>query len=178
MLIIPYHIINTIILLDLISIYWSSPVSQIMWMGSGMGPMMFPGVQQYMSRLGMGVGHASMPSMHGPVQLPQVPFVNQSIASASTANQRPPCPSPALNAVNFPNQMQNVHPPEMYARYLGLHHMQPPSQVRLSHMLLYLCFFLFAEKVPAWSHAGNESLYNSCTEQQHHSNCWRSSFWE
>ncbi|XP_008776593.2 transcription factor PHYTOCHROME INTERACTING FACTOR-LIKE 13-like isoform X2 [Phoenix dactylifera] len=101
---------------------------QIMWMGSGMGPMMFPGVQQYMSRMGMGVGHASMPSMHGPVQLPQVPFVNQSIASASTANQRPPCPSPALNAVNFPNQMQNVHPPEMYARYLGLHHMQPPSQ--------------------------------------------------
>ncbi|XP_073107553.1 transcription factor PIF4 isoform X2 [Elaeis guineensis] len=101
---------------------------QIMWMGSGMAPMMFPGVQQYMSRMGMGVGHASMPSIHGPVQLPQVPFVNQSIASASTANQRPLCPSPALNAVNLPNQMQNVHPPETYARYLGLHPMQSPTQ--------------------------------------------------
>ncbi|KAG1368436.1 transcription factor PHYTOCHROME INTERACTING FACTOR-LIKE 13 [Cocos nucifera] len=102
---------------------------QIMWMGSGMAPMMFPAVQQYMSRIGMGVGHASMPSMHGPVQLPRVPCINQSMATASTAHQNPLCLPTALSALNFPNQMmQNVHLPGSYAPYLGFHHMQASSQ--------------------------------------------------
>lgn len=118
-----------------------------MWMGSGMAPMMFPAIQQYMSRMGMGVGHASMPSMHGPVQLPRVPFINQSIASASTAHQTPLCLSTALNAFNFPNQMQNVHLPGSFSPYLGFHHLQAPSQVCGSQTLVPLS--LFSEELPA-----------------------------
>ncbi|THU74912.1 hypothetical protein C4D60_Mb04t38400 [Musa balbisiana] len=97
---------------------------QMMWMGSGMASMMFPGVQQYISGMGMGMGmgmgHASVPAIHGAVQLPRVPFVNQSVATASGTNQTSFFPSPAMNAVNFPNQMQNIHLPESYARYLGM----------------------------------------------------------
>ncbi|KAJ0963258.1 hypothetical protein J5N97_028380 [Dioscorea zingiberensis] len=77
---------------------------QIMWMGSGMAPMMFPGVQQYMSRFGMGIPHVPMPSIPHAIQLPGVsPLLNQSI------------PSGLANLVNFPNQMQNVHVPDQYA---------------------------------------------------------------
>ncbi|CAL9090135.1 unnamed protein product, partial [Musa textilis] len=97
---------------------------QMMWMGSGMASMMFPGVQQYISGMGMGMGmgmgHASVPAIHGAVQLPRVPFVNQSVATASGTNQASFFPSPPMNPVNFPNQMQNIHLPESYARYLGM----------------------------------------------------------
>ncbi|XP_058101717.1 transcription factor PIF4-like isoform X2 [Magnolia sinica] len=101
---------------------------QIMWMGSGMAPMMFPGVQHYLSRMGMGMGHATLPSIHGPVQLPRVPLVDQSIVSTLAANQPPMCPSPVLNPVNFQNQMQNASIPESYARYIGFHPMQTTPQ--------------------------------------------------
>ncbi|XP_072956986.1 transcription factor PHYTOCHROME INTERACTING FACTOR-LIKE 13-like [Typha angustifolia] len=101
---------------------------QIMWMGSGMAPMMFPGVHQYMSRMGMRMSPASMASVHSPVQLPRVPLVNQTMASTSTANQAPLCPSPHFNPASFPALMHNVNIPESYAHYLGLNHMQLPSQ--------------------------------------------------
>ncbi|KAF9622155.1 hypothetical protein IFM89_030013 [Coptis chinensis] len=53
---------------------------QMMGMGSGMVPMMFPGVQHYISRMGMGMGtQHSMPSTHSPMQLPRQPLVNQTI---------------------------------------------------------------------------------------------------
>ncbi|XP_010904657.1 transcription factor PIF4 isoform X4 [Elaeis guineensis] len=146
---------------------------QIMWMGSGMAPMMFPAVQQCMSRIGMGVGHASMPSMHGPVQLPRVPFLNQSIASASTAHQTPLCLSTALNALNFPNQMQNIHLPGSYAPYLGFHHMQASSQEMNcctygSHMVQQnpttavpsSSIFPTAGEVPAENNQNNKSAGN------------------
>ncbi|XP_020080811.1 transcription factor PIF5-like isoform X1 [Ananas comosus] len=75
---------------------------QMMWMGSGMAQMMFPGVHQFMSHATMGMNPASMPSMHYPVQMPTVPF---------------------CSSESFPNQMQNINFP-------GLNSMQVlPSQV-------------------------------------------------
>ncbi|CAL9099004.1 unnamed protein product, partial [Musa acuminata var. zebrina] len=96
---------------------------QMMWMGSGMASMMFPCVQQYISGMGMGIGmsHASMSAIHSAVQLPRVPFVNASVAPVSSGNQASFLPSPAISAANFPSQMQNIHLPESYARYLGFH---------------------------------------------------------
>ncbi|KAJ8506663.1 hypothetical protein OPV22_007549 [Ensete ventricosum] len=94
---------------------------QMMWMGSGMASMMFPCVQQYISGMGMGIGmsHASMSAVHSAVQLPRVPFVNASVAPASSASFLPS--PPIISPANFPSQMHNIHLPESYARYLGFH---------------------------------------------------------
>lgn len=79
-------------------------VHQMMWMGSRMAQMMFPGVHQFMPHATMGMNPASMPSMPYPVQMPRVPF---------------------CSSESFPNQMQNINFP-------GLNSMQvPPSQVYL-----------------------------------------------
>ncbi|XP_077220153.1 transcription factor PHYTOCHROME INTERACTING FACTOR-LIKE 13-like isoform X2 [Tasmannia lanceolata] len=101
---------------------------QIMWMGSGMAPMMFPGVQHYISCMGMGMGQTPLPPIHGPVQLPRVPLVDQSMPSASMANHPPLCPPPVLSPINFQNQMQNTNFPEPYSHYVGFHPMQMTSQ--------------------------------------------------
>ncbi|XP_020256189.1 transcription factor PIF4-like isoform X1 [Asparagus officinalis] len=102
---------------------------QLMWMGSGMAPMMFPGIQQYMPRVGVGMGHTSIPPINNPMQLSRTPLVNHSMPSSAPSNQMPMCPSPSLNPANF----QNVHHiPEPYARYFGFSHMQlPPQAVNL-----------------------------------------------
>lgn len=104
---------------------------QLMWMGGGMAPMMFPGVQQYMSCMEMGMSHANMPNMpstHSPVQLPRVPLASRSMPLAPIANQTPVFASPTLNSVNFPTQLPNAHLPESYARFLGYQHIQPSPQ--------------------------------------------------
>ncbi|KAJ8484332.1 hypothetical protein OPV22_016817 [Ensete ventricosum] len=86
---------------------------QMMWMGSAMAQMMFPGVQQDMS-------HASVPWMHHAVQVPSVPIMHHT-------NHL--CLSPALHAANFQNQMQGFHPQESpYVPCHGFHHLQPHSQ--------------------------------------------------
>lgn len=101
-------------------------------MGSGMAPMMFPGVQHYMSRMAMGMGMAqpSMPSIHNSMQLPRVPIVDQSVSVAPTPNQPMMCQPQIFNPMNYQNQMQNPALQEQYARLMGFHHMQPTSQVR------------------------------------------------
>ncbi|XP_043699568.1 transcription factor PIF4-like [Telopea speciosissima] len=102
---------------------------QLMWMGSGMAPMMFPGVQHYMSRMGMGMGPPSLLSMHSPMQLPRVPIVDQAISASPTPNQSVMCQPQVLNPITFQNQMQNSNFPEQYAYYMGFHqHMQPAPQ--------------------------------------------------
>ncbi|XP_077244607.1 transcription factor PIF4-like isoform X2 [Tasmannia lanceolata] len=103
--------------------------NKIMWMRSGMAPMMFPGVQHYISCMGMGMGQAPLPSIHGPVQLPRVPLADQSVASAPVPNQPPLCPSPVLSPINFQNRMQNANFPDPYAHYVGFHpmHMAPQA---------------------------------------------------
>ncbi|KAJ4976196.1 hypothetical protein NE237_001302 [Protea cynaroides] len=101
---------------------------QIMCMGSGMAPMMFPSVQHYMSRMGMGIGPPSLPSMHNTMQLPRVPIVDQAIAASPAPNQPVICLPPVLNPINFQNQMQNSNFPEKYAHFVGFPHMHTAPQ--------------------------------------------------
>ncbi|KAJ1388010.1 Myc-type, basic helix-loop-helix [Sesbania bispinosa] len=92
---------------------------QVMWMGAGMTPLMFPGIQQYMSQMSMGM---APPSIHNPMQLPRAPH-DQSIP-----NQALMCQNPVLGAFNYQNQMQNPCLSEQYARYMGYQLMQNASQ--------------------------------------------------
>ncbi|KAH7578456.1 hypothetical protein JRO89_XS01G0384000 [Xanthoceras sorbifolium] len=89
---------------------------QVMWMGSGMAPMMFPGVQHYMSRMGMGMGPVPLPSIPNPMHLPRVPLVDQSISMAQAQNQAP------INMFRFgaPTvQSQIVTPPSSSGPFTG-----------------------------------------------------------
>lgn len=107
-----------------------------MWMGSGMTPMMFPGVQHYMSRMGMAMGPPALPSIHNPMHLPRVPVADQSMIASSTTDQSVLCQTPAFNPINYQNQIQNASFQEQYARYMGFHPMQTVSQVCV--LLLYI----------------------------------------
>ncbi|XVF14451.1 hypothetical protein REPUB_Repub09cG0061300 [Reevesia pubescens] len=103
---------------------------QVMWMGSGMAPMMFPGIQHYMSRMGMGMGPLALPSIHNPLHLSGLPVVDQSMSMAlPSQNQAATCQTQQLNPVNYYQQpMQNPTFSEQYARCLGFHHLQTASQ--------------------------------------------------
>lgn len=107
-----------------------------MWMGSGMAPMMFPGIQHYMSRMGMAMAPPpGLPSIHNTLHLPRVPaVVDQSMSMAPSQNQAAAaattCQTPQqLNPVNYQHHMQNPNFSDQYARFLGFHHMQAASQV-------------------------------------------------
>ncbi|ESW18289.1 hypothetical protein PHAVU_006G028500 [Phaseolus vulgaris] len=100
---------------------------QLMWMGSGMTPMMFPGIQHYMSQMGMGMATSPFPPIQNPMQLPRVPL-DQPVSASQTPNQTMMCPNPILGAFNYQNQMQNPALSEQYARYMGYHLMQNASQ--------------------------------------------------
>ncbi|PON35537.1 Basic helix-loop-helix transcription factor [Parasponia andersonii] len=101
---------------------------QVMWMGSGMAPMMFPGVQHYMSRMGMAMGPPALPSIHNPMHFPRVPVVDQSMIVAPITDQSVLYQTPAFNPINYQNQMQNTSFQEQYARCMGFHPMQTMSQ--------------------------------------------------
>jgi phytochrome-interacting factor 4 len=96
---------------------------QVMWMGSGMAPVMFPGVPHYISRMGMGIGPPpAMPSIHNPLHLQNQPVM---------------CQTPVLNpVVNYQDQMHGSGFYEQYARYMRLHHMQTASQVSSCFLFL------------------------------------------
>ncbi|XP_061342773.1 transcription factor PIF4-like isoform X2 [Gastrolobium bilobum] len=100
---------------------------QVMWMGAGMTPMMFPGIQHYMSQMSMGMTAPSLPSIHHSMQLPRVPH-DQSISVAQIPNQTVMSQNPVLDAFNYQNQMQNPCLSEQYARYMAYHLMQSASQ--------------------------------------------------
>ncbi|TKY46721.1 Transcription factor PIF4 [Spatholobus suberectus] len=101
---------------------------QVMWMGSGMAPMMFPGIQHYMSQMGMGMATPTFPpSIHNLMQLPRVPL-DQSVSASQTPNQTLMCQNPILGAFNYQNQLQNPALSEQYARYMGYHLMQNAPQ--------------------------------------------------
>ena len=102
-----------------------------MWMGAGMTPMMFPGIQHYMSQMGMGMAAPSMPPIHNPMNVPRVPL-DQSLPVSQTPNQNLMCQTPVLNPFNYQNQMQNPALSEQYARYMGYHLMQSAPQVLFS----------------------------------------------
>ncbi|KAK7853302.1 transcription factor pif4 [Quercus suber] len=109
--------------------------NEVMWMGSGMAPMMFPGVQRYISLMGMGIGPPPLPSSHNPMHLQRVPPVDQSMSMAPSTNHALMCQTPVLNNVNYQNQMHNPSFSEKYARYMGFHYMQTASQPL--HMLRF-----------------------------------------
>ena len=52
--------------------------AQMMWMGSGIAapPVMFPGVHQYLPRMGVGMGAAAMPFMPPQPVVPNAPVHN------------------------------------------------------------------------------------------------------
>ena len=106
---------------------------QLMWMGTGVAPMMFPGVQHYMPRMGMGMGMgicpSPLPSIHNQMHLQRVQLLDQSMPAAPPPNQPQICQTPVLNPVNYQNQMQNPNFSEQFAHYMGFHPMQTPSQV-------------------------------------------------
>uniref|UniRef100_A0A0D9WVE1 BHLH domain-containing protein n=1 Tax=Leersia perrieri TaxID=77586 RepID=A0A0D9WVE1_9ORYZ len=71
---------------------------QIMWMTTGIAPMMFPGAHQLMPPIGMGLNTALMPN-----QLQRAThYMNNSMP-----NQMPHVQSPTTNAPNVPNKTQN-----------------------------------------------------------------------
>ncbi|XP_062190527.1 transcription factor PHYTOCHROME INTERACTING FACTOR-LIKE 13-like isoform X2 [Phragmites australis] len=76
---------------------------QIMWMTTGMAPMMHPGAHQLMSPMNMGVNSACMPPVAQVLgQMQRVsPFMNNPLP-----NQMLQIPSPATNAPNVSNQVQ------------------------------------------------------------------------
>lgn len=103
---------------------------QIMWMGNGMAPMLFPSIQQYMSRMGVEMNHHSTTSIPNSVQLPRAPSdVRSIIPATSIPNQTPACPLQGPNSINFATQMHNFHLPEQYSSYIGFPQMQMPPQM-------------------------------------------------
>ncbi|PKI77298.1 hypothetical protein CRG98_002243 [Punica granatum] len=98
---------------------------QMMWMGSGMAaPMMFPGMQPYMSPMGIGMGPHPLAAVHNNMHLPRVPMVDHQSTSMAPPNQNMMCQAPVLNPVNFQNQMQMQNLPEQFVRYMGMHQLQ------------------------------------------------------
>ncbi|XP_073156211.1 transcription factor PIF5-like isoform X2 [Henckelia pumila] len=97
---------------------------QLMWMGSGMSHMVLPGMQQFMPRIGMGIGPATIPSIPNLMHLSRMPLVDQAMAMNPTTNQATVGLRPGLNPVNYQNQMQNPGFAEQYANYMALCSMQ------------------------------------------------------
>lgn len=92
-----------------------------MWMGSGLTPVMYSGLEHLMPRMGMGMNN-------GQLQIPRVPMVDPAIS--------PPLPnptmwkSPVMNSFNVQHQMHNMS--EAVAGYIGFQSM-PLGQVCLSY---------------------------------------------
>lgn len=77
---------------------------QIMWMTTGMAPMMFPGAHQFMPPMAVGMNSACMPAAQGLNQMARVPYMNHSMPNHIPMN------SPAaMNPMYVANQMQNIH---------------------------------------------------------------------
>ncbi|KAL6893537.1 hypothetical protein ACP4OV_007635 [Aristida adscensionis] len=98
---------------------------QMMWMGSGIAaapPVMFPGVHQYLPRMGVGMGAAPMPSM------PRMPFMApQPVVPSAPVNPVPLSPG-------YRPHMPAVGLTEPFAHYLGVNHLPPtPSQMFGQH---------------------------------------------
>lgn len=97
----------------------------MMLMGAGMAPVMIPGIQHYMSQMGMGL---TTPSLSNHMSMPRVPL-DQSISMSQAPNQTVTFQAPVLSPFNYQNHMQNQALSEQYARCMGYHLMQSASQV-------------------------------------------------
>ncbi|XP_010109673.2 transcription factor PIF1 [Morus notabilis] len=129
---------------------------QMMSMGCGMVPMMFPGIQQYMPPMGMGIGMGMGMGMEMGMNRPIMPFPNVLTGSAlptpaAAAHLGPRFPMPAFHMPPVPTTeqsraqatsqsdhmfqsfaAQNPNPSRIpnfsdpYQQYLGSHQMQLP----------------------------------------------------
>ncbi|XP_061359075.1 transcription factor PIF1-like [Gastrolobium bilobum] len=125
---------------------------QMMSMGYGMVPMMFPGIQQYMPPMGMGIGMGM--GMEMGMNRPVIPFPNMLVSSALPAAtaaahlgprfpippfHMPHVPAPDSSRMQAANQSDNVlnslgttdpdqsripNFTDPYQQYLGPHHVQ------------------------------------------------------
>lgn len=93
-----------------------------------MTPMMFPGIQHYMSQMGMGLATPPLPPIHNHMSIPRIP-PEQSISMAQSPNQTVTFQPPPFN---YQNQMQNPALSDQYARCMGYHLMQSATQVFIS----------------------------------------------
>lgn len=104
---------------------------QMMWMGSGIAAappaVMFPGVHQYLPRMGVGMGPAAaMPSM------PRLPFMAAPQPVVPANAQVNVNPVPGYRGHHLPAAAVGITEP--YGHYLGINHLQPPpSQLQVQH---------------------------------------------
>lgn len=102
---------------------------QMMWMGSGIAAappaVMFPGVHQYLPRMGVGMGPAAaMPSM------PRLPFMAAPQPVVPANAQVNVNPVPGYRSHHLPAAAVGITEP--YGHYLGINHLQPPpSQLQV-----------------------------------------------
>ncbi|XP_062212606.1 transcription factor PHYTOCHROME INTERACTING FACTOR-LIKE 13-like isoform X2 [Phragmites australis] len=89
---------------------------QIMWMTSGMAPMMFPGAHQFMPSMALGMNSAFIPAAQGLTQMPRVPYMNHPLPNHIPLNSSPYMNQ--MNPLSVANQMQNVHHGEASNRFL------------------------------------------------------------
>ncbi|XP_015694524.2 transcription factor PHYTOCHROME INTERACTING FACTOR-LIKE 13-like [Oryza brachyantha] len=76
---------------------------QIMWMTTGIAPVMLPGAHQLMPPMGMSLNTACMPAAQGLNQLQRA----TSYMNNPPPNEMPQIPSPSMNSPSVPNEMQN-----------------------------------------------------------------------
>ena len=122
---------------------------QIMWMTTGMAPMMFPGAHQLMPPMAMGLNPGCMPAPQSLSQLQRVaPFMNNPLP-----NQMPQLQSPATNSPKLTNQMQNngeprnpfLHPNDTLAeaaQVISSHFISLDLSEFFSWWLMWCRFFL------------------------------------
>lgn len=121
---------------------------QMMWMGSGIAAappaVMFPGVHQYLPRMGVGMGPAAaMPSM------PRLPFMAAPQPVAPANAQVNVNPVPGYRGHHLPPAAVGITEP--YGHYLGINHLQPPPsqlQVQVRRVPLPAAFFISLCCVP------------------------------
>ncbi|KAF6135730.1 hypothetical protein GIB67_028586 [Kingdonia uniflora] len=127
---------------------------QMMSMGCGMVPMMFPGVQQYITPMGMGMGMGMDMGMNRPmIPFPPVMPGAPMPRPQSPAHFGPRLPLPAFHpppstslvdtstnqTAGNPDAMQQIpNYTDPYQHYLSLHHMQqqppcPPQSQAVAH---------------------------------------------
>ena len=104
-----------------------------------MVPMMFPGVQQYMPTMGMGIGMGM--GMEMGINRPMMPFPNMLAGSSlstpsAAAHLGPRFPLPAFHMLpvpaHDPSRMQAANQPEQMLNSLGA---QLPSQPRFPNFV-------------------------------------------
>ena len=123
--------------------------------------MMLPGMQHYMSRVGMGIGPPMLPAIQNLMRLSRLPLVDQAMNMSPTTNQAQAQAqaghTPMLNPVNYQNQMQNSSFQEQYANYMNFHSMQNTSP-QAANMFNFGFHSAQQNQVPAPQGNGNRSV--------------------